>query len=762
MIPAIRTRPRYFLLRPRRLGRLLAPGILLLAALPARAAAPVTPVFEADALVVRFAPANKGLAIRADRIAWRDSSGALHLRDVEARWQPGRIPGRSALSVRARAAALGEAAPPLPEIAISGTLLHAAAGKAWRVPDLLLRIAGREALAGAITGAAPASASSGPGESEAFRIELASRGPLNLAPLAPALARAGAKGWRASGSASIMLSAHVPASVRGPFEGRAAVSLRGFGFSTAVESPDLAADGLDGRLSLTLRGTLSPRRLRFDLEADASDFEFLSGVYYANLAGRSVTARASGSLRGTRIEGLDARVTAPDLGTIRIAGALTPGSPRPGDEIRVDAERVELGPLWRLAVSEPLGDSHPFLHGSAMRGSVRLDARWRRLRSGWTLEGLVQAGGLRWERPAAAAVLDVAEVRLPFHFRSPSRRVVPEEDPRTDSPEKISRYGKIRVARFQAGSWIGEKVLVEPLIHESGLRLRGPAVIPFYGGAIRVEDLEGSDLLQPDRRIRFHGRVAGVDLGALTRGLGLPEFRGRLDGEMPEVRIDGDHLRAPGRFETGVFGGRITVSRLEVARLFSRLPRIGMDVTAREIGLARATQALALGRISGTLEGSIRGLVIERGQPESFFADFSVVDRKGVDKWVSADFVEDVGTLFGSGNAVSNTLNRGVNRFFERYRYDGFGFTCGLKNDVFYPRGKIRRDGIEYLMWGRWNYVRIAMRDPGRGIPFSFLVRQMRVLATSPDRVEQRSRTPLHWLWPPSWRATPGGRSGAS
>mgnify|MGYP003428746772 CR=1 FL=1 len=56
-------------------------------------------------------------------------------------------------------------------------------------------------------------------------------------------------------------------------------------------------------------------------------------------------------------------------------------------------------------------------------------------------------------------------------------------------------------------------------------------------------------------------------------------------------------------------------------------------------------------------------------------------------------------------------------------------------------------------MWGRWNYVRIVIRDPGRGIPFSFLVRQMSTLAAPGTEIEQRSRTPLHWLWPPSWRA---------
>ena len=733
---------------------LLAQGAMLcLAVSPARAVVSAPPVFEAEELIVRFAPVERGVAIRAARLGWRDSLGVIDLRGFEADLRPSRATGTLMLSARARAMALGADAPPLRDLALQGTLIRGGDRNSWAVPDLLVRIAGRDALAGAITGPTPPAQDRKVDVREAFRIKMASREPLDLASFAPALAWAGAKGWHASGTAEITLDARILSP--GRLEGRAEFRLRGFGFASPGDAPDLAADRLNGNLSLTAAGTLSPRLLRFELVARASDFEFLSGVYYANLAGQAVEARASGSLRGTRLEGLRALLSAPDLGTLRMTGAIAPGNARPGDEVRLEAERLDLERLWPLAVRDPLGDAHPWIKGSAMLGTGRLEAHWRKLASGWTLEGIAETRGLRWERPAAPALLDVPEARLPFHFRSPPPHTFPD-------PQVVdrSRYGQIRVARFQAGNLRGAGVLVEPLIHDAGLRLRGPVVIPFFGGLIRVEDLEGSGLLEPGRRIRFHGHVSGVDLGAFTKGLGLPELHGSLAGEIPEVRIDGDHLRAPGHFETAVFGGRVTVSGLEVRRLFSGLPRIGMDVKARELNLEQATQALSLGRISGILEGSIRGLVIERGQPESLLADFSVVDRKGVSRWVSADFVEDVATLFGSGNAVSQTLNRGVNRFFTRYRYDAFGFTCSLKNDVFYPRGKIRRDGLEYLMWGRWNYVRIAIRDPGRGIPFSFLVRQMRTLGSSSAEIEQRNRTPLNWLWPPSWR-TPKGRPGA-
>jgi len=726
--------------------------ISLLLSLPASAAGASPPLFEAQDLAVRFAPSGGGVTLRAARVAWRDASWQIEVLGLDAALRPAKE-GKKAFSVGARSIALEGGAPSLGESALTGTFVRAAPGRPWAVPDLALRIGGVRSLSGAIVGP-PSPAASKRDEAGIVRVTLASHEGFDLAALSPALGWFGAKGWRASGRARFSVDARVPTRIEAPAQIHADVALRGFAFSSPGNTPDLAADRLNGNLSFAATGTLTPRRIRFALEADAADFEILSGVYYASFAGKTVLARMRGSLEGARVEGLDALFTAPGLGTVRIEGAVGPARKRPGDTLRLRAERLDLARLWTLAVSEPLGDAHRWIAGSTLRGTARLDARWNRLAAGWTLEGLLEGSKIRWERPAARALLDVPEARLPFHVRTPSRHVVP--DPATVGP---AGYGKIRVARFRAGSWSGENVVLEPLIREGGIRLRGPLVVPFYGGAIRVEDLEGSDIFEEGRRLTFRGHLSRIDLAAFTRGLGLPDFRGTLEGGISEVRIDGDRLRAPGRFETAVFGGTIALSALSVEHLFSTLPRIHMDVAAREVSLREATQALLLGRMSGTLEGSIRGLVIERGEPQAFFADFSVVDRKGVAKWVSADFVEDIATLFGSGNAVSTALNRGVNRLLDRYRYDAFGFTCRLHNDVFYPRGKIRRDGTEYLMWGSWNYVRIVIRDPGRGIPFSFVVRQVRVLSAPTSKLEHRSRTPLNWLWPPSWREPRGPRA---
>jgi hypothetical protein len=257
---------------PRLRLNLLAQGALAFL-LAAGVAAP--PLFEADALsILRAGP--RGLEIRAERIDGVTrracspgvSSGAFG---------PERLLEGSAVDRGANLTPRA-GAPPLRDISVTGTLVDALAGKPWAVPDVLVRIAGRHALAGAITGPAPAASEAERDRGGTLGIDLSSPEPLDLATFSPALTWVGAEGWRASGTAAITVSARLSASGRGPCDARAKLSFRGFGFSSPGDTPELAAEKLDGHFSVTAGGTLSPRRLRLDVTAGASGFEFLSGV----------------------------------------------------------------------------------------------------------------------------------------------------------------------------------------------------------------------------------------------------------------------------------------------------------------------------------------------------------------------------------------------------------------------------------------------------------------------------------------------------
>jgi hypothetical protein len=692
--------------------------------------------------VIDLNPAAGGMAISAARIAWRGGrKWSFEVRGLRAERPASPAPGRQPLALRARSVRIGETASPLSGVALSATLVTSGSERTFVVPDLTLSFAG----GGGITGTLEGPPRDAAGRSRAIGMKLASSAPIDLAALAPALAWVGAEGWSASGRARFTIAGSASLEGDRAVDLRADLNLSSGGFSAPGEVPSVVAEKIDGRIALVARGPLSPRSLRVEMTGDAGGFEILSGVYYASFAGRRVIWNASGKLEGRRIAGLDARARIPEVGDLHLSGDAALAGSRLTGKLALEIARIDLARLYPLAVSEPLGDAHPAIAGTSMRGVARVSARLQSARSGWTLEGRLDGDGVVLARGGSGFLLDMPEVRLPFHFVKPSPDAVPAAEPGREGA------GRVYVARFRAGSWQGGKVLLEPVIRDGGIRLREPLHLPFYGGAIRIENLRGRSILEPGRRITFNGKVSGVDLLLLTKGLGLPEFRGRLDGAIPDVEIRGDRLAAPGRFTTRVFQGEVEVAGVEIEKLFSSLPRIRMDVAVREVELEEATRALKLGRMGGVLVGTIRNLVIERGQPAAFEADFETVERPDHDQWVSADFVKDVATLFGSGNAVSGALNRGVNRFIQKYRYDAFGFTCALRNDFFFPRGKIHKDGVEYLMWGRWNYVRIAVRDPGRGIPFSFMLRQVRTLAADSEKIEYQSDSPLEWIWVPGW-----------
>ena len=690
-------------------------------------------LLEISGLVVRLAPPGGGIAIGADRIAWSSGSRRLDIRRLSASLTPRDARGARRGIMRLGVLTLSPDAGAIEGLQLAATIAPRGA-EAWALTGLRIDLGRTGTLTGAID--LPALHTTEP-----WRVVLASRGSLDTAPLAPALAWFGARGWHLLGRAAVDLavSGGGPA---GRFALKTELTLTGVAFSGPESAAGIAVDNLGAHLSVSAEGTLAPREIRWSARADAGGFELLAGVYYADLAGETILGRASGKLSGSRLADLDIRVSSPWMALAQIRGRVDRLAPHPQGRLSLEIQEADLERLYRLAVSEPLGDAHPALRGSRMRGRVALHADWEGTGSGWTLEGDVNGRRIAFERSATKLFLEVGLIHLPFHFSAPTPGIVP-----TAASLSKSDYGTINISHFRAGAWEGGPVVIRPAIRESGLRLRDSVAIPFFHGTVRIDDLEGRDLLAARRHLRFRGRVTRVDLGAFTQGIGLPKFQGVIDGEIPLVRIDGNHLSAPGRFATDVFGGSVAVSGIEVDALFSSLPRIGLDLDAREIRLNEATRALEMGHMSGVLAGSIRGLVIERGQPAAFYADFDTVDRPGVSKWVSADFVRDVATLFGNGNAVSNALNRGVNRFVERYRYDAFGFTCRLENDLFYPRGKIHRNGTEYLIWGRWNFVRIALRNRGRGIPFSFMVRQIHALASS-QPIRREHRTPASRFWP--------------
>jgi hypothetical protein len=196
-------------------------------------------------------------------------------------------------------------------------------------------------------------------------------------------------------------------------------------------------------------------------------------------------------------------------------------------------------------------------------------------------------------------------------------------------------------------------------------------------------------------------------------------LEGRLGGLLDPVILGRERMTAAGAMTGDLYGGRLDVDRVTVERPFSAGREIGADVNFDRIDLERFSAALGVGRITGRLSGSIKGLRVAYGQPVAFDLRMESVPAKGVSQSVSLKAVNSI-SLMGTGSALSGLGVSLMATFFREFSYEKIGFQCGLKNDIFTVRGLIHQDGVEYLVKRRlFTGIDVINSNPDNRISFS-------------------------------------------
>ncbi len=149
------------------------------------------------------------------------------------------------------------------------------------------------------------------------------------------------------------------------------------------------------------------------------------------------------------------------------------------------------------------------------------------------------------------------------------------------------------------------------------------------------------------------------------------------------------------------------------------LAHLGGDILFRSIDLGKVTETIKVGRITGIIEGSVKDLVVEYGQPSRFVFDLDTVKKWGQSQKVSVDAIENISILGTGSGGIGAVLKSGLNKFFKEYPYSRIGIRCTLRNDNFNIRGKIVEGGTEYLI--RRAFLRgidVVNRDPQNMVSF--------------------------------------------
>lgn len=589
---------------------------------------------------------------------------------------------------------------PLGKLEVQGTAQ--AAGGSLRVDAVEIRSEAVGRLSGklAIRGGSPSGTVSGSG---------LQAGPVLT--LAAALSGRDWTGWSPAGTIDIAF--HVEPAEGGPLlAARAALGRIGF----SSPAGDAMGQNIEGRIDLAAR--LSPRPL---LTADlaVTRGEALWGKVYVDFAQGPLDMHARAVRTGAdeyKDMVLDAGLAG--FGRLGMEGQAW----RRGGNWRhrgtLALTEARLGPVFRTFLRDPLAASHSDLAALEMDGTARVDLSFSGSSETADMNGrlLVRAGAVR--RAGELPVLSGLDIDLPIAYS------LGAPDPGRPRPSEAARWGRLTLKELRlSGQQLGPLEMPVALV-PNRLYLGGAVDAPLFGARLHLRRIQVDEPLSPAFRIGLAARLEGLDLARL--GIKKPALEGRLGGLLDPVRISRDRLTAAGDLTGDLLGGRVDVRNLAVERPFGPGREIAADVDVDRLDLERLSEVLGVGRITGRLSGSLKGLRVAYGQPVAFHLRMESVPLKGVSQQVSLKAVNSI-SLVSTGSALSGAGLSLMTTFFREFAYEKIGFECTLKNDVFTVRGLIREDGVEYLVKRRlFTGINVINRNPDNRIGFSDMLERAR------------------------------------
>ncbi|HKY92404.1 MAG TPA: hypothetical protein VJM11_15255 [Nevskiaceae bacterium] len=417
----------------------------------------------------------------------------------------------------------------------------------------------------------------------------------------------------------------------------------------SVPDGKIATDQLDADLAVTATG--SPATVSAQLRVEARGGQAYVEPVFVDFAAAPATldANATVDLR-TRAVRLDP-LTLEQRGIVRVTGRG--GRDRDGKpDADLVIEDLHVGPAFTTWVQ-------PFLAGKPIeKTTLAGHARGRLV----VKHGMPEALDLH--------LADVAvEVPKPdvgaggidgdLHWRAIG-----------EVPPSTVRWRDVRFAKLVSGA-----ATLSFQAWDRDVELLAPLRLPVAGGALVVHDFAVQRAGAPDMAARFDGTIEPIDLAALCRALGWPEFGGQLAGRLPGLRLQDRELALDGALTATAFDGSVTVDRLSVRDPFGRVPRVQANLRLRNLDLAALTGAFSFGRIEGRLDGDVEGLRLIDWAPVAFRARLGTPEDDGSRHRISQRAIDNISAIGGGPTGV---LSRGAMRFFKEFAYDRIGWRCTL------------------------------------------------------------------------------------
>ena len=453
-----------------------------------------------------------------------------------------------------------------------------------------------------------------------------------------------AAGWKPSGRVNANADW---TSDRSGGRAEARMRLRELAFSDAAGTR--AGEKLD--VSLDLAADRDPPGWRLRGTAGWNAGEVFWQPWYFAQGGLEIGAEA---LLGERsVEIGQARARLKDVGELRVSGSVPLDRPERA-ELRFASERIDLEAAGRLLVAPVLEQAAaPKLTFAGMA----------------SVSGSVGGGALR-------------EIDLAFSNASVSEATGRFGISGVDGPLAWKASGRTEGVLHVGGASFGRLALggFDLPYAADGWRVEVPEVrVPVLDGQIVIDRLVASRDAGGQWAWTAGGSLHPVSMLRLTEALGLPKMSGTMSASLPELRYADSTLALGGALIIQVFDGYAAVTDLRLTDPLGRVPQLFADMEMRHIDLGQLTETFSFGRMTGYVDGYVKGLEMAGWRPHRF--DALVISSPGdYPRRISQRAVEDISALGGAGAAAA--VQRSVLRVFRDFGYAKLGLSCALRDGV--------------------------------------------------------------------------------
>lgn len=491
-------------------------------------------------------------------------------------------------------------------------------------------------------------------------------------------------------------------------------------------SPDgtKAAQGIEGKAILKIHSPSPDKKGNFELSSKVGEGEFLWGKYYKSFSGEWIKVSSLGSffLNSPRSLEFQGSLDLFGTGEYTLSGLIQ----RDESSLSLKAERISFSKILSF-FKDYLSQNFPSMTDVQIEGDSQMEVKTVIKGKEVSLDGALAIKNAFLRIPKMSLSINQLNLMLPFDLFYPSSSGHLQGN-------KKGETGYLKIGTFEKDKIRLEGLSFPLILSKNSLSIPEDIQISLFGGRIRVLNFKSEDILSSARRFDFGFKIQGMDLNSLSQNLKGMSLSGILEADFPEVRYQEGVLFFQGRTVAKVFGGEVEATNLSARNLFSRSRKVGADIVFKSIDLEKVTENIKIGKMTGIIQGSLKNLEIEYGQPSRFILDIDSVKTSKIQQKISVDAVENI-SIIGTGSAgIGGILKTGIRSFFKEYPYSRIGIRCTLENDKFSVRGKIHSGGTEYLV--RRAFLRgidIVNQNPDNVISFKDMQERISRILTAKE-----------------------------